>query len=925
MGVEFRLLGPLEAVADGRPLALGGPKQRALLALLLLHANEVVPAERALDEIWPGADPGPAARSLQVYVSSLRKALGDSGAALQTRPGGYVLNLGEDDLDAQRFESLASEGRQALRAGEPERASSLLREALALWRGPVLADLRYEDFAQGAIGRLEELRLTAIEERIEADLSLGHQVELSAELEELVSAHPLRERFRRQLMLARYRSGRQADALAAFRDARRTLQDELGLDPGPELKELELAILRHDPALTVEPPELKARRRLPSPATALVGRRREVDEVTELVRAARLVTLTGPGGTGKTRLALQAAHKLAGDFPHGVVFVGLAGVRDPELVVGAVAAALGVPEGARPAAEALSEHLREQTLLLLVDNFEQVDAAAPALSAILAGAPGLRLLVTSRHPLRVYDEHEFPVPPLVEEEAVALFVARARAVRRDFNASAAVSELCLLLDRLPLAIELVAARVRERSPQAMLSDLPRRLDLAVAGPRDAPARHQTLWATIEWSYDLLEEPARTLFARLAVFVGGCTVEAAVAVCDDSADLVRSLVEKSLLSETGARLVMLETVREFALERLHDRGESSAVRRRHAEYFLAIVLAGKELRGDPREYEWMDRLEADRENLRAAFAFLLEHDTDEAARLAIGAFRYWYTRAHLEEGLRAFESLLERREILAPSLRPDVLTYTASLAFGNRSLVRARALAEELVELRRRLNEQGTIAKALILLGTIRTEEGDHDGGVEALEESIEIARAHGDPAVSNFALSHLIWGTVNAQLYARTRALGQEALSIMVDDTSVEGRPTVLGSLGIAALRTGDYAEAASRFAETLELFAARGDPVGMLEQIESIAAVAAVAGEPMSAARLFGAAEALEEARAIRIERLYVALREDAVTGLRTALGEAEFRAHWQAEPELTLEVAAELAAAVAARVSAAGRAGSC
>jgi len=621
--VEFRLLGPLEASADGRPLALGGPKQRALLALLLLHANEVVPAERALDEIWPGVDPGAAARSLQVYVSSLRKALGDAGAALQTRPGGYVLALGEDDLDAQRFETLASEGRRALREGQPQRASSLLRDALALWRGPVLADLRYEDFAQGAIDRLEELRLTAIEERIEADLSLGRQVELSAELEELVSAHPLRERFRRQLMLARYRSGRQADALAAFRDARRTLQDELGLDPGPELKELELAILRHDPALTVEPPELNARRRLPSPATTLVGRRKEVDEITELLGAARIVTLTGSGGTGKTRLAIQAAHELAGDFPHGVVFVGLAGVRNPELVVGAIAAALGVPEGARPAADALAEHLRERTLLLLVDNFEQVDAAAPALSALLAAASGLRLLVTSRHPLRIYGEHEFPVPPLVEEEAVALFVARARAVKRDFEVSAAVSELCLLVDRLPLAIELVAARVRELSPHMMLSDLPRRLDLAVAGPRDAPARHQTLWATIEWSYDLLDGPGRTLFARLAVFVGGCTVEAAVTVCDAAAEEVRSLVEKSLLFETGPRVVMLETVREYALERLHDLGESSAIRRRHADYFLTFVLAGAELRGDPREYEWMDRLEADHENLRAAFAYLLE--------------------------------------------------------------------------------------------------------------------------------------------------------------------------------------------------------------------------------------------------------------------------------------------------------------
>ena len=916
MTLEFRILGSFEVCGeDGVALALGGRKRRALLALLLLHRNELVTSERLLEEVWGGTHPQQAAPSLQVYVSQLRKLLGGADI-LQTMPGGYSLATADDQLDAARFEHMVRESTQLVAGGRPETAAEQLRQALALWRGPPLADLGYESFAQVEIARLEELRLVALELRIEAELTLGHHAELLPELEALVAEHPLRERLRGQLMLTLYRSGRQADALAVYRDARQAL-DELGLEPSRELKELETAILRHDASLTVEPAELRARRRLPAPATALVGRRREVDDLTEMLRGeTRLVTLTGPGGTGKTRVGIQTAHELADAFPDGVVFVGLAALRDAQLVPAQIASALGLEDAARPAAESLAEYLRERTALLLIDNFEQVDAAAPELGALLAAAPGLRLLVTSRHPLRIYGEHEFAVPPLAEDEAVALFVARARAVERSFEASEAVSELCLLLDRLPLAIELVAARVRERSPHELLQDLPPRLELAVGGPRDTPERHQTLWATIDWSFELLDVPEQALFARLSVFDGGSTLEAAAAVCESVPELIRSLVEKSLLFETGERVAMLETVREYALERLDGLGESSEIRRRHADHYLSLVLAGKDVRRDPREVEWMDRLEADRENVRAALAFLLEHEPEAAARLADGAYRFWYIRAHFEEGLRAFERVLELGDLLPPRDRANALMYSAGFAYGHRDLVRAGALAEETLEWQRRLGEPDSIAKALVLVGTIRNEEGDLEAAVRALEESVELARRHGDALVLSFALGHLVMTTVDAGMYERARELGEEALALMRSLSNADSEASVLGSLGTAALHEGDCAEAVGRFSAALALATERGDLVTMLAHIEGIAAVAAAMGEPESAARLLGAGEALEAASDIQLEAASVKMRAETVAALRDALGESELAAHWQAGRDLTLESAAEQAAELAARL---------
>jgi DNA-binding SARP family transcriptional activator len=531
--VEFRLLGPLEVEQDGHVLAVDGRRQRALLAVLLLHANTVVPRDRLIDALWGESPPETAANALQVAVHALRKLLGAD--RIVTRGRGYLLRVEGGELDVERFGALCERART-----EPSGAAAeTLREALALWSGPALSDLGEAPFAAVESARLEELHLAALEERIAADLALGRHGELVPELEALVAAHPYRERLRREHMLALYRSGRQAEALVVYQEARRTLVGELGIEPGHELQALEQAILRQDAALAL--PAARAKSNIPAPLTPLVGRRLELAAVTSLVRGreARLLTLTGPGGTGKTRLAVESAWELISDFADGVRFVDLATIADPELVATQILGSLEVDEQpGRPVEETLKDALRGRQLLLVLDNFEGVTAAGPLVTELLAAAPGLKALVTSSVVLDLYGEHEYPVPPLAlpdiehdgveslaRSEAVELFAARARAVRPTFRLTAAnvrvLAAICVALDGLPLAIELAAARTRELAPEAMLERLEQRLELLTAGPRDAPGptadvpRHPRLELRAPRRREAAASPEpRRLFGRL---------------------------------------------------------------------------------------------------------------------------------------------------------------------------------------------------------------------------------------------------------------------------------------------------------------------------------------------------------------------------------------------------------------------------
>ena len=919
MGFEFRILGPLEVVHDGHVVRLGGRKQRTLLALLVLEAGEPISPDRLIEAIWPEYDTAAPAR-LQVYVSQLRKLLGDPGV-VEMRSSGYALAVASEAVDAARFERLADEGREALAAGESELAAQTLRDALALWRGPALDDLAHEPFAQAAVRTLEDLRLGAREDRIEADLALGRHREVVTELEELVIEQPLRERLRGALMLALYRCGRQAEALEAYLAARRTLVDELGVEPHAELRDLHQAILRQDEGLLVDPAEVRARRHLPAPATSLVGRRTQLDELVELLgrEGVRLVTLTGPGGTGKTRLALQAGTELAERFEHGVYFAGLATEEDPELVPGAIADALAIEEHPdQPIVETLGERLRDRRLLIVLDNFEHVDSAAPVVSRLLEAAPELKVLATSRSPLRLYGEHEYPVPPLAlpepgrpaDSEAVDLFVVRAQAARHGFalgaDSAEAVGEICARLDGLPLAIELAAARSRALSPREMLASLPRRLELAAGGPRDVPERQQTLRATLDWSYRLLEARERELFARLGVFVGGCGEAAAREVCSADPAELAALAEQSLLvrGEDGAgarRFDMLESVREYALDRLAEGGDEDRVRERHAGHYTALAEAAEpELTAHP-QGTWLYRLDEEHANLRAALAWCgRSGELELELRLAGALARFWAVRGHLQEGRAWLDGALGHGDGQPPGLRANALAGAASLALRQGDYQRLKEFAGESLSLCESAGDRRGMAQALDRLATAAANEGDHARGMELYERSVALSRELGDDGGLAVSTTNLGCLALMQGDFDRATALSHEGLGLHRSLGQRDAMLQPLFNLGVAALLQARHTDALGLFRDGLELALELGYVEGLVYFLEGQAGVHAARGEGEHAATLLGAAEAAAEQTGVSLEPFERELHERTVESTRRALGDAAFAAALAAGREL-------------------------
>ena len=913
--MEFRILGPLEVELDGAPLSAKGHKPRALLGLLLLRRNQPVAPEQLIDDLWGDDAPATAANTLQVYVSQVRKLVSDR---LKTEGGSYRLRVEADELDADLFERLAADGATALGRKSYGEAAELLAEALALWRGPALADMRYDAFAQGEIARLEELRLAAVEDRIEADLGLGRHDQLVGELESLVSEHPTRERLRGQQMLALYRAGRQADALEAYRQAREALLEELGLEPGPELRELEQAILRQDEALSRRPlPESN----VPLPLSSLVGRQRELDEIADALRdGTRVLTLTGPGGSGKTRLAIEVANLLGSELRDGAFFVALDAIRDPALLLPAIAQAVAVRESSeQPLTESLAERLTGRQALLLIDNFEQLAEAAPELSKVLEAAPGLTFLVTSRAALRVSGEQEYPVDPLGSEDAVALFVERAHGVDPRFrltdeNADA-VKEIVARLDGLPLAVELAAARTKLLPPEAMLALLDERLDLLSRGARDLPDRHRALRDTVAWSYDLLGTEEKRLFARLGVFGGGFTLESSVAVCDASLDGVGTLIDDSLLERDGERLRMLETIREYALEQLEADEDAEFVRRRHAEHFLKLA----EAEPDSGQAAWLARMDGERNNFRSALNWSVDlGEASLALRLAAALWEFWWVRGYLAEGRGWLDAALARGRIAAPELRARALHAAGSLATRQGDYESAAALFEESLALWEELDDPAGTARSLLSMGTVAAEQGDQERAIELSEQASELYGESGDKRGHALAISNLGGIALERGEYARAAALSEQAYGLFEALEDSEGMAFALVNQGFAALSEGRHDRAVELLREALRRLAELEfrDVIGYC--FEGLAAVLALTGRGEEAAKLLGAAEALRESLGVGLAPAEQATHDQTVAAVLEALGEEPFAAAWRAGRELALEEAVAYALEdVGARVS--------
>jgi predicted ATPase/DNA-binding SARP family transcriptional activator len=863
--VKLALLGPLVvSVDDGSEIAISARKQRAVVELLALRVGTVIQPSEIIDALWGEDPPETATNIAKTYVYALRKKLGQK--LIETVAGGYRLCVSPDDVDAVRFERLMRSGHDAVEGNDPIRAVECFTEALALWRGEPVIDLadQLKGMAEGV--RLAELRRSGEEQLFDTRLRLGEHALLIVDLEAAVNAEPLQERRWAQLMLALYRSGRQSDALHAYERLRLTLGEQLGIEPTPELKALEEAILLQKPELdwkpplrvppaaatkeTVGPGRTRGRRHnVPTPLNAFVGRKDEALNITTRLTESRLLTLVGPGGAGKTRLAIQVSAQLTDEGPDGVWFVDLASLSDPGLVLQVIADSLGYhPQAAGLTVEGLAGFIGDRQVLVVVDNCEHViDQAASVIERLLKGAPAAKVLATSREQLSINGEAVWPVQPMdvptsadpesADEiwvcDSVQLFLQRAAAVDPlvDLSCEAVtVGQIVTRLEGLPLAIELAAARIDTLHPADMLSRLEHRLELLESGPQRSTPRQRSLEASIDWSYQLLDACEALVLRRASVFLGSFTIEALQAVTADVPPpdsegwepVVRRLGSKSLLSpvkEPGPdRYRLLDSIREFARARLQASSgeEETRVGTAHAGYYLSMGRrAGPALSG-PDQARWFDTISQEMADIRVALDSLSAspQTSEDALELFGNLGRYWFVRAQPAEALSLAESLLEpdQPEISLPRARALIAGVWASVY--QRPLL-ARKWGQEALQMAGALDESALACEASAMLAATSFFAGEPDRAIGS--EAVARAHEHADPEA--VGLAHMGQGLA---LFTVDMAAARQTLQEALDATEQSGdllvKYVALSDLGEACREEGDLDEAEGFYRSALRV-----------------------------------------------------------------------------------------------------------
>ncbi len=876
--MEFRVLGPLEVLVDGVPARLGGPRPRAVLGTLLAHAGRAVSVQRLIDQVWDEDPPPTAVAALQMHISALRRVLHDR---LVTTSSGYRVDVAEEEIDAHRFESALRDVGPLL-TQRPAQAAADLSSALALWHGEPYGGVAAGSDVAAARVTLSELRLSALEDKLEVELALGRHAQVAPELSGLVAEYPGRPRLARLYLLALYRCGRISDAQAAYDVLLQRLTDEFGTEPAADVTALIRAISRRDP--TLDPPTA-----IPTPPSRFIGRRGELERLADRLGRSRLLTLTGPGGCGKTRLALELARDTAIDHPDGVFVIELAPLPPGGAVAERLAAELSVrPRPGVSPAQAVADQLRGMRALIVLDNCEHVIDGCAALTAQLLGrCAGLRILTTSREPLGIDGEQVWPLTGLhvpaeednaavaIRSEAIRLLSDRGAAALGGFAVTArnaaAAGRLCRLLDGLPLAIELAAAQLRTMSLPELADHigqrLERRLTLADRRSRTAPDRHHTMYAAIDWSYQLLAPEEQALFRRLSVFVGGFRQEAAETVAGETTsdphatqDVLARLVDQSVLTadrgRDGVRFVMLELVRQYAAERLAESGEAEEIRDRHAAWCVTLAEGAAQFGGDDHA-QLVRRLDLEEGNLRAALEWCLrEGDPTRALEIASPLWWYWWTRGLMSEGRGWLRRALAATDPAPTRLRGSALRAAAALTRNSGDYAEALDLGEQCLAVYQSLSERAGLISALGGLCVTAIALQDFDAALRYGRESCRLAEEAGDRLRYGSALNNI---GLALRCLGRIEEAGETFVAAMENCRAIgdrRGEAATLSNLGRIARLSGNQKQARSQYTQSLALYRDLDLAEGMLDMLEALASLEVEQGHATEGLRLLTVCE---------------------------------------------------------------------